>query len=53
DAATMVLLQEAGYQAFLIGEAFMKTDDPATALRHLVTDYTEQLVTFKNSHQIV
>ncbi|MBO0950191.1 indole-3-glycerol phosphate synthase TrpC [Fibrella forsythiae] len=53
DAATMVRLQEAGYQAFLIGEAFMKTDDPATALRQLVTDYKEQLVTSKNSHQIV
>ncbi|MEZ0487852.1 indole-3-glycerol phosphate synthase TrpC [Fibrella aquatica] len=53
DAETMVRLHEVGYQAFLIGEAFMKTDDPATALRHLVTDYKEQLVTSKNSHQIV
>ncbi|ARK10224.1 indole-3-glycerol phosphate synthase TrpC [Fibrella sp. ES10-3-2-2] len=53
EASTMVRLHEAGYQAFLIGEAFMKTDDPATALGHLVTDYREQLVTSKTIHQIV
>ena len=53
DAETMVRLHEVGYQAFLIGEAFMKTDDPATALGQLVTNYSEQLVTSKNSHQIV
>jgi indole-3-glycerol phosphate synthase len=52
DAQTMVKLHEAGYQAFLIGEAFMKTDDPATALSHLVTDYRQQLVRSKTIHQI-
>ena len=53
DAQTMVLLHEAGYQAFLIGEAFMKTDDPAGALGTLVTDYRQQLVTSKTSQQFV
>ncbi|MEZ0543070.1 indole-3-glycerol phosphate synthase TrpC [Fibrella arboris] len=53
DASTMVRLHEVGYQAFLIGEAFMKTDNPAMALRQLVTDYKEQLVQSKTIHQIV
>ncbi len=53
DASTMVRLHNAGYQAFLIGEAFMKTDDPATALSALVTDYHQQLVTSKIISQIV
>ncbi len=52
DASTMAQLHAAGYQAFLIGEAFMKTEDPATALGHLVTDYRQQLVTSKTIHQI-
>ena len=52
DASTMVRLQQVGYQAFLIGEAFMKTEDPATALGHLVTDYRQQLVTSKTIHLI-
>lgn len=53
DADTMVRLHEAGYQAFLIGEAFMKTTNPALALSQLVTDYRQQLVTSKTIHQIV
>jgi indole-3-glycerol phosphate synthase len=30
-------LRAAGYQAFLVGEHFMKSDDPAAAVRALVT----------------
>jgi indole-3-glycerol phosphate synthase len=30
-------LRAAGYQAFLVGEQFMKSDDPAAAVRALVT----------------
>lgn len=49
DAATMYALFQAGYDGFLIGEAFMKTADPASALRALVTDFTAQMPTFTNS----
>jgi indole-3-glycerol phosphate synthase len=45
DAATMVRLAAAGYRAFLIGEAFMKTDNPPAALSMLVSDYTRLLST--------
>jgi indole-3-glycerol phosphate synthase len=40
DAATMRKLMQAGYDGFLIGEAFMKTTDPAAALARLVETYT-------------
>ena len=53
DAQTMVRLHEAGYQAFLIGEAFMKTKNPGLALAHLLTDYGQQLVTSQTIHQNV
>jgi indole-3-glycerol phosphate synthase len=38
DAATIMTLRQAGYDAFLIGETFMKTPDPAAAMRTLVID---------------
>ncbi|SOD96598.1 indole-3-glycerol phosphate synthase TrpC [Spirosoma fluviale] len=40
DADTMLTLFRAGFDGFLIGEAFMKTDDPAQALANLVTQYS-------------
>ncbi len=39
DAATILALRKAGYTGFLIGETFMKTTDPAAALRKLVQDF--------------
>lgn len=38
DAATIIALRQAGYDAFLIGETFMKTLDPAAAMMALVVD---------------
>jgi indole-3-glycerol phosphate synthase len=40
DADTMLTLFRAGFDGFLIGEAFMKTADPAKALADLVTQYS-------------
>lgn len=38
DAATIMALRQAGYDAFLIGETFMKTPDPAATMMALVVD---------------
>lgn len=42
DATTMLQLREAGYDGFLIGEAFMKTTAPDVALAALVGQLNEQ-----------
>lgn len=44
DAKTMQTLFRGGFDGFLIGEAFMKTQDPAAALAALVAHY-KQLTT--------
>lgn len=36
DIATIQTLKDAGYHGFLIGESFMKTEDPAAALQSFV-----------------
>ncbi|GAB3285241.1 indole-3-glycerol phosphate synthase TrpC [Larkinella harenae] len=38
QAQSIVTLREAGYQGFLIGETFMKTSDPAQALKQLIDE---------------
>lgn len=48
DADTMLTLFRAGFDGFLIGEAFMKTADPAAALQHIVTDFTSRMSTSTN-----
>lgn len=40
-------LQGCGYQGFLIGEALMRADDPAAALRSLITVASEEMVRVK------
>ncbi|WP_338873960.1 indole-3-glycerol phosphate synthase TrpC [Spirosoma sp. SC4-14] len=49
DAQTMYSLFRAGFDGFLIGEAFMKTANPAAALQSIVADYTSHMPTFANS----
>ena len=44
DVPTMLRLREAGYDAFLIGEAFMKTMAPDAALAALVVQLNEQKI---------
>lgn len=38
DGATIRTLKTAGYRGFLIGETFMKTEDPAKAMRDFVNE---------------
>lgn len=38
DAETIVQLKRAGYEGFLIGETFMKTENPSQALANLITE---------------
>lgn len=40
---TVRLLRQAGYRGFLVGENFMKTDDPGEALRQFVADLSTSL----------
>lgn len=40
DVATVIELQKAGYQGFLMGENFMKTKDPSQALRSFIQSVT-------------
>ena len=41
DAKTVYLLRQAGYRGFLIGENFMKTDNPAKALNQFLSSIHE------------
>ncbi len=43
DAATIHELKDAGYEGFLIGETFMKTENPAQALKQFI----EEIETYK------
>lgn len=38
DAKTISELRETGYRGFLIGETFMKSDNPGNALKQFITD---------------
>ncbi|GAB3944588.1 indole-3-glycerol phosphate synthase TrpC [Spirosoma harenae] len=48
DAETMLTLFRAGFDGFLIGEAFMKTADPAAALQTIVTDFSSRMLSSTN-----
>lgn len=44
-AATVRELRQAGFRGFLIGETFMRADDPGAALRRFISDILEPLDT--------
>ncbi|RAJ89765.1 indole-3-glycerol phosphate synthase [Larkinella arboricola] len=52
EAQSIVALRQAGYQGFLIGETFMKTSDPASALQQLI-DEVHQLHPLPQKQYIV
>jgi len=41
NPATVRALRDAGFRGFLIGENFMKTDDPGLALRDFISQTHE------------
>lgn len=43
SASQMIELSQAGYDGFLIGEQFMKTNDPAFACKSLINEYQNLL----------
>lgn len=43
DIPTMIMLKKAGFDGFLIGERFMKTDDPGPACKTFIEDYKTAL----------
>jgi len=43
DIQTMIKLREAGFDGFLIGERFMKTDDPGLACKSFIEEYKSAL----------
>lgn len=42
DAETILRLKEVGYKGFLMGEAFMKEENPPLALKQLIKDITNK-----------
>ncbi|MCD8043903.1 MAG: indole-3-glycerol phosphate synthase TrpC [Tannerellaceae bacterium] len=43
DPATVAQLREAGYRGFLIGETFMKTEDPGKALQNFILQMKNEM----------
>lgn len=43
EADTIITLRQAGYNGFLMGESFMKTEDPANTLKILIQDMKRKI----------